>query len=204
MKNKILKLIVQCVLIGIVIFVVIFGVAYQQRHRIEEKPKAVVMVGFSEKEGDGLQKELTEAFNRDRYLKKGEALLEKGKIEEAIKQFEIAFEVAKSPGGRGLAIFYLANAYEKKRDYKKALEYVITGRDKYCASWAKAPDIERAKYLEYALNGEYDLAVEYARKALEVDSKLPNTPKGGRPDYIERLNDIIAAKDYIEGLKKAK
>jgi len=204
MRNKILKLIVLCVLIGIVIFVVIFGISYQQKRQIEEKPKAVVLVGFSEKEGAGLQKELMEVFERDRYLKTGEELLKKGKIEEAIKQFEIAFEVAKSPGGRGLAVFCLANACEKKRDYQKALEYVVIGRDKYCASWAKGPDIERAQYLEYALNGEYDLAVEHARKALEADSKLPNTPKGGSIDYRERLNDIMAAKDYIESLKKTK
>ncbi|KJJ83569.1 hypothetical protein OMAG_002563 [Candidatus Omnitrophus magneticus] len=79
---------------------------------------------------------------------------------------------------------------------------MIADRDKYVSDWAKEPIVERVKYLEYVLKGEYDLAVEHARMALELDKRLPNRPKIGSSDYIERLNDVIAAKEYIEGFSQ--
>ena len=87
------------------------------------------------------------------------------------------------------------------RDYQKALELLKLARDEYVSDWAKEPIIERIKYLEYALQGNYAMAVKHAELALEADKKLPNRPKEGSEDYIERLNDLKAAKGYIESLK---
>jgi tetratricopeptide (TPR) repeat protein len=107
-------------------------------------------------------------------------------------------------GSKGVAMFAIADAYETKRDYAKALKQMIIIRDKYINEWAKEPVVERAIYLDYALKGEYELAIEHAQKAIEEDEKLPNVPKGGSPDYIQRLNDLKVAKDYILSLKNKK
>lgn len=168
----------------------------------QKDPKGFFVVGVSEGEHAGLVKELEYASKEDSYLIQGDSLMKEGRIEEAMKAYETAISLARFSGSKAIAYIHMANAYEKKRDYKKALEYVIIDRDKFVNDWAKEPVVERAKYLEYALQGEYNLALEHAQKALEADSKLPNTPKGGSPDYIERLNDLKESKDYILGLKK--
>ena len=204
MSNK-TKLILKLVLgTAILSFVLVGGITFRQRRinvqKIDETP--VVMIGVPQNLQGGLRKELKRAFKQVSYLDKGDTLLREGKIDEAIKQYEIAFSEGRSQGSKGVALVALANAYEKKRDYKKALELVIIDRDQYVNDWAKAPVVERVKYLGYALKGEYDLVIEYAQKALEADSKLPNRPKEGRSDYVERLNDLRIAKEYILSLKK--
>lgn len=196
------KLIVRIIVLSAVIFfVVILGITYRQKHVSKQNNEAVLLVGPPEKQA-GLQKELNYAFKQASYIKKGNQLLKENKIDESIEQFKIALSLARSSGTKGIAHICLANAYEKKRDYEKALKEVIVDRDKYVNEWAKEPAVERAKYLEYALKGEYELAVEHAKKALEADAKLPNSPKTGRSDYSERLNDLKAAKDYILSLKQ--
>ena len=198
-NKKILKIAV----IGIVALLVLtFGLTIHQEQIKKHKITAVVMTGLPKEQAAGMQKELSEAFEYKSYLDKGDDLVSQGRIDNAIKEYETAFSLAKVSGAKGLAIYAISNAYEKKRDYINALKYVIIDRDKYVSSWAKEPVVERAIYLEYALKGEYDLAVEHAQKALEEDAKLPNSPKGGSKNYIERLNDLKAAKDYILSLKK--
>lgn len=190
------------VMFTIIFFMLVIGVSINQRQVQKNKSTAIVMVGFPKGGATLFQKELTEAFKYKSFLDKGDELVKQGKIDDAIKEYETAFSLAKIQGAKGLAIFAISNAYEKKRDYINALKYVIIDKDKYVSSWAKEPSVERAIYLDYALKGEYELAIEHAQKALEAGAKLPNVPQGGSPDYIQRLNDLKAAKDYILSLKK--
>jgi len=198
-NKKMLKMIIT---IATIILVLTVGLTIHQEQVKKHKISAVIMTGLPKEQAAGMQKELGEAFKYKSYLDKGDELVKQGKIDDAIKEYEVAFSMAKVSGAKGLAIFAMSNAYEKKHDYANALKYVIIDRDKYISSWAKEPVVERAIYLDHALKGEYELAVEHAQKALEADAKLPNVPKGGSPDYIQRLNDLKAAKDYILSLKK--
>ena len=200
MKNKepVMKV---AVIVGIFCIIPIIGLAMDQKQVKENKPGAIVVVGAPKNDTAGLQKELIEASKWKNYLDKGDSLAKEGKTDEAIEAYQIAFSLGKISGAKGLAIYAIANAYEQKRDYKKALEKMIIIRDKYVNDWAKEPDVERVLYLEYAINGDYDLAIEHAQKALEAEARLPNVPKGRSPDYIRRLNDLKAAKDYILSLK---
>lgn len=196
-NNKILKVVVGIFIICLMLTV---GLTLQQKQM--QKDMAVVMMGLPKEQAAGMQKELGKAFKYKSYLDKGDELAKQGKTRDAIKEYETAFFLAEISGAKAVAIFSIADAYEKERDYGNALKQIITIRDKYVNSWAKEPVVERALYLDYASKGEYDLAVEHAQKALEADAKLPNVPKGGSPDYIQRLNDLKAAKDYILSLKK--
>ncbi len=197
-NKKMLKVVI---MILVVILVLIAGVTIHQKQAKKHNATAVVMVGFPKSMSGGLQQQLGEAFKYKSYLDKGDELVKEGKIDEAIKNYKTAFSLAGISGAKAVAIIAISDAYEKKMDYKKALEFVIIDRDKYVNDWAKEPVIERAKYLEYALKGEYELAVEHAQKALEADMKLFNR-KQPREDYLQRLNGLKSAKDYILSLKK--
>jgi tetratricopeptide (TPR) repeat protein len=200
MKNK--RLVIKAIVIfGIICAMPIIGLAIDQKQVGENKPGAIVVVGSPKNNTAGLQKELAEAARFKSFLDKGNELVRQGQLNDGIKQYEMAFSVAKISGARGLAILAMADAYEANRDYKNALAKMVIIRDKYVNEWAKAPDVERVIYLEYAINGDYNLAIEHAQKALEAEAKLPNVPKGGSPDYIQRLNDLKAAKDHILSLK---
>ena len=197
------KKILKTAVIGIVVLLVLtVGLTIHQEQVKKHNITAVVMTGLPKEQAVGIQKELSEAFEYKGYLDKGNDLVSQGRIDEAIREYETAFSLAKVTGAKGLAIYAISNAYEKKRDYVNALKYAKIDRDKYVSDWAKEPVVERVIYLEYALKGEYDLAVEHAQKALEADAKLPNAPKGGSKNYIERLNDLKAAKNYILSQKK--
>jgi len=198
------------IIIAIVTIIILSGITIGTRILIPQKgvvqkgTQGVVTVGISGGEHAGLVKELEYAAKEDSYLTDGDLLMKEGRIDEAMKAYETAISMARFSGSKAIVYIHIADAYEKIKDYKKALEYVVIDRDKFVSDWAKEPVVERAKYLEYALLGEYELAIEHAQKALETDANLPNTPKGGSPDYIERLNDLKAAKDYILSLKKNK
>jgi tetratricopeptide (TPR) repeat protein len=168
-----------------------------ETNALSNKEKSSLSAGQKQ----NFQQEMAKAEEQYSHLKKGDKLFAKGEIDQAIKEYEISLSLADHMT-RGVVYFSLANAYEKKRDYRKALEYVRKDLETFVSDWAKGPEIEREKYLEYVLRGDYGLAIEHARKAFEEDRKLPNTPKEGNPDYIERLNDLIAAKDYILSLKE--
>jgi len=200
MKTK--NLVIKIVIMIIIIFLIVVGISINQKRVKKDKSTTVVMVGFPKGGATVFQKELTEAFEYKSYLDKGNELARQGKINDAIKEYETAFSLAKMRGARGVVLFAMADAYEKSRDYEKALKQISIIRDNYINDWAKESVVERAIYLDYVLKGEYDLAIEHAQKALEADAKLPNRPAAGREDYIERLNDLKAAKDYIMSLKK--
>ncbi|MFH0771366.1 MAG: tetratricopeptide repeat protein [Candidatus Omnitrophota bacterium] len=201
--NKINKYSVKIITVILVIFLtVITGISIQQGCAAEQKTKSTLILGFPEGQAKGMQKELEHAFKEQSILESGDALLKDGKFDEAIKEYEKAISLAKMSGSKAIVFISMANAYEKKRDYKKALELVIVDRDKYVNDWAREPIVERAKYLEYALQGEYDLAVEHAQKAIEADVAIYGGNRPPRSDYIERLNDLKVAKDYILSLKE--
>jgi len=197
------KFVIKIVVMIVIILVLVIGLSINQKQVQKNKSTSVIIV--SPKGGATLfQKELTEAFKYKSFLDKGDELAKQGKLDDAIKEYETAFSLAKISGAKAVAILAISDAYEKKHDYVNALKYVVIDRDKYISTWAKGPVVERALYLDYALKGEFDLAIEHAQKALEEDARLPNVPKGGSPDYIERLNDLKAAKNYILSLKKPK
>jgi tetratricopeptide (TPR) repeat protein len=137
-----------------------------------------------------------------RYIEKGDFYLENGNADKAIEMYQIAVKEAYSNATKGEAMGYLAGGYEKKRDYKNALAvlqelsstYAISPTDKF-----RIPHEERIKYLKYASEGEYELAVKHAQIAIEADAILPTSTTSR---YQQRLNDLIAAKDYILSLKK--
>lgn len=198
-NKKIVKIIV---MLFIIVLVLAIGLTMHNEQVKKRKATAVIMVGFPKGQAAGFQKELGGAFKYKSYLDKGDELVKQGRIGDGIKEYETAFSLAEISGAKAVAIFAIADAYEKKHDYESALKQITIIRDKYVNAWAKIPIIERALYLDYALKGEYDLAVEHAQKALEEDAKLPNVPKDGSPDYIQRFNDLKSAKDYILNMKK--
>ena len=197
-KRNVVKIIIFAI---VFVAIIIFGFAVVKR-RIMHKKETVITTGMTKGQSDFFQGKLSEAFSVQRLIDRGKKLEEEGKYEEAIAVFNEVIAKTKWQGEKGTAVLYIADAYEKKRDYKKALEYVIIDRDEYVNDWAKEPIVERAKYLEYALQGNYEMAVKHAQLAIEADAKLPSRPKTGRQVYIDRLNDLKASKEYIESLKE--
>jgi tetratricopeptide (TPR) repeat protein len=183
------------------LFLVIFiGINLVKRNASREK-ETVIVTGMTKGQQDYFNERLSSAFKLERYIESGKRLMEQGQYEEAIESFQKVYDNATMVGDEGIAMYHLANVYEKMGNYKKALEYINIGIAKYVNDWAKGPVVERSKYLEYALQGNYDMAVKHAEMSLEEDKKLPHRPDKGSPSYIQRLNDIKAAKDYIESLK---
>ena len=163
--------------------------------------QSTIVVGLTGGQQKTFQQDLSGAMSQYGHIKKGDRLFTKGNFDDALKEYETALSLAKSSGSKGEALRSLADLYEKKRDYKKALEYIIIERDQYTADWAKEPRFERAKYIEYAIEGEYELVIEHAKKALVADKKIHNS-NITQQDYQNRLNDLIIAKEYIMSLKK--
>lgn len=199
--NKIfLKIIV---IIAITGTIVALGITYRTA-AIKKQQKAYVLVGPKEQVA-GLQKELENISTEHDYIDRGYAYFKEGKIKDAIEQFNMVLSRGKKTSALDFARRGLVDAYEKSRDYKTAADllekiiakFVLPKGDK----WRTAED-ERLLYLRYATNGEYDLAIEHAQKAIEADAQLPNRPQGANPPYYQRLDDLKMAKEYILGQKK--
>lgn len=190
-------------LLLIVISVSIYSINLAQREKVvHQLDTKIIAVGMTDGQKEGLQKEMQIAERQYGYIKKGNFYLERGETDKAIEMYEVAVREAYSNVTKGEAIRYLAGAYEKKRDYKKALEllqelsytYVVSPDNKF-----RIPSEERLKYLKYASGGEFELAIKHAQLALEADAKLPTSTISR---YQQRLNDLKASKEYIEGLKE--
>ncbi len=191
-------------IIVITLIVLLVGVpAVLLKHK-KLAQQATIVTGLTEGQQKTFQQDLSGAFKQFSYIKKGDKLLAEGNYDDAIEEYQTALSLARSVGTKGEALRSLANLYEKKKDYKKALEYLTIEVNKYIAGWAKSPLIERISYLEYALNGEYDLAVRHAERAIEEELKINISSRHKKPreDYVERLNDLKTAKGYILSLKK--
>lgn len=187
---------------GIILIFLLGGIPVLLFKYKKPTQQATIVTGLTEGQQKTFQQDLSGAMKQFGYIKKGDRLLAEGKFDDALTEYQTALSLAKSVGTKGEAFRSLANLYEKKRNYKKALEYIIIVRDKYVAEWAEEPLDERAKYLEYASKGEYDLAVEHGKKAIKAEANLPDSNGKPRKDYVQRLNDLIAARDYILSLKK--
>jgi len=189
------------IITAIIIIVISVGIGTQLKKKTAERKPSVIIAGLSEGQKNSFQQDLAAAFAQRKLIDNGRALLDKGNFEGAIKQFTVALERASGGGEKRIAILYLANTYEKKRNYKKALEYIRISIESG-SDWSKPPVVERAKYLEYAIHGNYELAVEHAKKTIEEYKKIHRYDREIPASYVERLNDIIAAKEYILSLKK--
>jgi tetratricopeptide (TPR) repeat protein len=193
-----MKIIRVAALIFIFAGLIVFVIRYDKIYRNNK----VIQLGLTKGQDGYFQKQLRETGKQYAFIERGIYYLENGDFDASIKMFEDALQNAYSQGTKGEAIIHLADAYEKKRDYDKALEYIVLDRDEYINDWAKAPVVERAKYLEYAASGEYELAVEQAEKALIVETNMPYNKGVPSEGYVQRVNDIKASKEYIEALKK--
>lgn len=190
------------VIVAITVAIIVFGITYRTT-TIKKQQKAYVLVGPKEQVA-GLQKELEYISTEHDYIDRGYAYLKEGKTKEAIEQFNTVLSRGKKTSALDFARRGLVDAYEKLRDYKPAADllekiiarFLLPKGDK----WRTAED-ERLLYLRYSADGEYDLAIEHAQKAIEADAQLPNRPQGANPPYYQRLNDLKASKDYIMSLK---
>ena len=196
------KNLLRLLLILVITIIALFStVTIYRKTRERVEAKKILPVGLTKGQEEYFTKELSKVGRQFGYIKKGDKYLDNNDIESAIQMYEVALKNAYSNATESQACRHLANAYEKKHDYKKALEYIALVRDKYVNDWAKEPVAERAKYLGYASKGEYELAVEHARKAMQAEMKIHDLTKP-RKDYQDRLNDLIAAKGYVLSLKK--
>jgi hypothetical protein len=162
----------------------------------------VIAVGVESSKQKQFSNELSKSFADGRLLKNADKLIAQGKLDEAIYYLTDLIENNKNFELRGLARNSLINAYEEKRLYSKAYEILFNKTKSYTIPpnhKFRRPVEERLSYLRYASNGEYELSIKHAKLALEADSKLPTS---NRELFDQRLKDLIAAKDYIESLKK--
>lgn len=163
---------------------------------MKAKNPTTVVTGLSHGQTEYFQKKLGVASKDASYIHAGRRLEKMGDFDGAIESYKRALS-----GYKGVAQICIANAYEKKHDYKNALEWMVIARDD-CPEWSRKPDIERVAYLEHVIQGEYDQAIEHAQKAIDEYDAIMHGNGLQKQEYIDRLNDLIAAKDYIESLKK--
>jgi len=193
--NRIIKYtLLLIVIFGLTIFAVRFDTDYRK--------KQVMQIGLNKGQNDYFQQQLKETGKQYEYIKRGYKYLDQENFDRAIGTFQEALKNAYSQGTKAEAYNGLANAFEKKKDYNKALEYVIIIRDEHVNDWAKAPVAMRVKYLEYAAKGECDLAVKATDEALAVEASMPYNKGVPSKRYVQRVNDLKASKEYIESLKK--
>jgi len=194
-KSTFIKIPILVVIFGaITIFAVHLDRAYRE--------KQVMQIGLTKGQNDYFQEQLQETGKFFSPYKSARYLFKKNNINDALILYQKALDNAYSDSTTSLAYRGLADVYEKRKDYKKSLDYLVIIRDKHVNDWAKAPIEERIKYLEYAANGEYGLAVEQAEKALIVETNMPYNKGVPSEEFVQRVNDLKASKEYIESLKK--
>ena len=197
------------IFIIILSIVVVLGVLFFVAHppktwRKPENDNNVIVAGLKPSQQEHFSNQLSGAFNEVALLQKGTKLMSQGRLDEALKHFENLLADEKFEL-KGNARAHLIDIYEKKRDYTKTYSILYEDVQKNYKvppeHEARVPVEERLKYLKYASEGEYELAVKYAEAAFEASKKemiLKTIPKG----YQQRLNDLKASKSYIESLKK--
>ena len=194
MSKKTIFILVICIIVAL----------YATVHMKKDKPKhdSTITVGLTPSKQEYFSKELSNSFKDVRLLEKGDAMIKAGEVEEAIVFFENLIYGNNNFEMKGLAKWHLVDAYEKKRDYTVAYKLLYEDTETYkvpVTHEVRVPIEERLKYLKYASEGEYVVAVEHAILALEAASKVQT---GNKELYQQRLNDLKAAKSYIESLKK--
>ena len=198
------KNILKILILGLVVFVAIFGISVGVKKKQQARQSAILITGLP-KNQTGILLELEKASSDYSYIEYATNLLKENRTDEAVEAYKKAISSIKSSNMRSLAKLGLVDAYEKAREYKKAtnvLSDITKGYKVPPTNMFRIPNDERLKYLEYAAKGDYDLAFEYAKKAAEADSKLPNRRGRPREDYVERLKDLLEAREYILSSKQ--
>ena len=203
MFNK--KIFIIILVISIIIGVLFFAVRTEKNSRHQLKKESnVVAVGLKPSQQEYFSEQLSNSFNEVALLEKGTNLMSQGRLDEAAKHFE-SLLANKKFELKGNAIAHLIDIFEKKKEYAKAYSMLYEDVQKNYkvppTHEARIPVEERLKYLKYASEGEYALAVKHAQAALEA-SKKDKILKTIPMLYQQRLNDLIASKEYIESLKK--
>ncbi|MBD3379103.1 MAG: hypothetical protein GF408_01410 [Candidatus Omnitrophica bacterium] len=186
----------------VLLLVAVFLIASVAYYKLFARKPETGIQGFSGGQKSALQDYLSEASEQFALIKKGNELLSEGDIARAISEYERAFEKADTTVAKGEALFCLANAYEKDRNYTEALKHINMYKDNYVAEWAQGPVNERSKYLMSAAKGDYLGALLHAERSIAEYEAIYKGRKEIRPDYIERLNDLKASRAYIENLGK--
>jgi tetratricopeptide (TPR) repeat protein len=188
-----------------ILVVVMLATLWGVRITKKETNKGIIATGLNKGQNEYFQSKLAEADAFYNLIRKGKMLRQQERYEEAIKHFKEMYDKEHNKGGKkGMMVSLLADTYEEMKDYKNALKFVEMNRDEFVNDWAKAPVVERAKYLKYALEGNYEMAVVQAEKTLEAELNMPYNETRVKPGqrYMDRLNDIKASKEYIESLKE--
>ena len=198
------KTIIKSVIL-ITISVIVVSLGYNQlQNRHQLNGQTVLVTGIREDQA-GIIKELTRSGAEYNYIRLGNEYFDNGEYNKAIEQYNMVLERNKKTASLINARRGLINAYEKKRDYKRAHDLLFDIVSRYTSPPTdkfRIPDDERLKYLDYASRGEYELAIEHAERACKADAQLANRNNQPRQDYVDRLNDLKKSKSYIESLKK--
>jgi len=197
-----MKIINRKLIIGFVLFTGILLLVFKINvfKNKSEYEDSVIKTGMTSKQEKYFSDKLSDAVSIRNRFDEAKNLRSKGVYDKALMILEEILADSSLIDYHGMAVIDISNTYEKKRDYGEALEYTVLLESSYVGDWAKEPVLERIKYLEYASQGKYDLAVRHAELAMQAEMKVHGTKKP-RIDYIERLNDLKASKEYIESLK---
>jgi len=196
---------IMIVIFGFLIVFCGFVLVKNSGYNNEKSGDKIMTLGLNKGQESIFRGQLGRAARNVEIVEEGRKLLDGRKSEEAISYFKKAIIDIDDASVRALAENGLVDAYEMNRDYDKAYyelnkivkTYVVDPTD-----MVRMPDEERLKYLKYAIEGEYDLAVKHAELALKTDAKLPNSPsRFPNSPYEKRLKDLKASKEYIESLK---
>lgn len=196
------------IILTIIIVLVIVIALYSSFNLITGKSKSklnnkVAIVGLNPATKDSLSNAMRASFNDVQMLEKGDALLTGEKTKEAIYYFKELLRDADFDM-KGLARNHLIEAYEKDRQYAEAYELLYEDTKKYKVPLTheiRVPIEERVKYLKFASEGNYDMAVMHAELSLEAEKKISNRPKEVIDRVEARIKDLKASREYIERLK---
>lgn len=206
MKRLTKKNTLTLLLIIIVLFFMFVSVQITTHQKNKVKKNSTMFIGLKSSQQEYFAKQLS-GFSRElNQIHLGDALVKQGRLDEAIQHFNNLIN-DQSFEDKYMARTHLIDAYEKKRDYATAYQalYKQQRNPKFVlpvTDPVRVPAEERLKYLKYASEGNYNLAIKHAQFAIEAEKQIPNCPKEMIKITEQRLNDLKASKAYIESLKK--
>jgi len=201
MINKSIMIFLLCLIVVFLGFLIIVRV--KEPLKKSEAQKDVVSMGLKPSQQKYFSQELQGTFNDVALLDKGDELIKQGRLDEAITHFNNLLKNSNFEM-KGLVRNHLIDAYEKKRKYAKAHSVLYDDVQEHYkvppTHEVRVPVEERLKYLKYASEGNYELAVKHASMALEAVKKgsLKKLPML----YENRLEDLKASEKHIRQLKK--
>lgn len=195
--NKNIKLFTIIIFILVIIAIIIIFVVNKNTNEVRNQN--IITTGISQNQGQYFNDQMTSAIAQEEYIQAGKRSFSEGDYNKAIDSFNRALSISKMTGEKGESMEHIADVYEKMRNYNEALKWMTNVKNNCPNKWAIKPFEERIAYLEHILIGDYESAMLHARKAIDEYSMIGNAQTDV---YKARLNDLIAAKDYIESLKK--